>query len=83
VLGTEGYFEIRKNVDIGGRSGANHLFLVNQQGLSHIECERTLLPYGQQLVNDVLNRTETAMSQAHCFLASELALQAQVRAQRL
>ncbi|MBI5960662.1 MAG: Gfo/Idh/MocA family oxidoreductase [Chloroflexi bacterium] len=83
ILGTAGYIEIRKNCDIAGRSGANHLFLVNQDGVSHVECEHTHLPYGSQLVADVLNRTETAMPQAHCFLASELALQAQAQAQRL
>jgi len=31
----------------------------------------------------VLNRTETAMPQAHCFLATELALRAQANAQRV
>jgi hypothetical protein len=41
------------------------------------------LPYGGQLVNDVLNRTETAMSQEHCFLATELALKAQKQAKKL
>ena len=42
-----------------------------------------VLPYGDQLVADVLNRTETAMSQAHCFLATELMLKAQAQAQRV
>jgi hypothetical protein len=41
------------------------------------------LPYGQQLVDDVVNRTETAMPQAHCFLATELMLEAQKRAHRV
>jgi hypothetical protein len=41
------------------------------------------LPYGAQLVSDVVNRTETAMSQAHCFLATELVLKAQKQAQAL
>jgi len=31
ILGTEGYIEIRKYIDIAGRAGANHLFLVNQK----------------------------------------------------
>ena len=31
-------------------------------------------------IDDVLNRTETAMSQEHCFLATELALRAQAGA---
>jgi predicted dehydrogenase len=83
LLGTEGYIELRKNIDIAGRAGDNHLFLVNQQGTSHIDCSTVALPYGQQLVNDVLNRTETAMSQAHCFLACELALKAQLMATRI
>jgi len=30
-----------------------------------------------------LNRTETAMSQEHCFLATELMLKAQKQAQRV
>jgi hypothetical protein len=34
-------------------------------------------------VNDVVNRTETAMPQAHCFLATELVLKAQKAAARL
>jgi hypothetical protein len=41
------------------------------------------LPYGRQLVDDILNRTATAMPQAHCFLASELALRAEADARRL
>ena len=32
---------------------------------------------------DILNRTDTAMPQAHCFLASELALRAEADARRL
>ena len=41
------------------------------------------LPFGERLVDDVLNRTETAMPQAHCFLATELALRAQKAARKL
>ena len=83
ILGTEGYIEIRKNVDIAGRDGGNHLFLVNNKETQYIDCSKTELPYGTQLVDDVLNRTETAMSQEHCFLATELALKAQKNAQTL
>lgn len=81
VLGTEGYIEIRKNIDIAGRDGGNHLFLVNQKETQYIDCSKVDLPYGKQLVDDVLNRTETAMSQEHCFLATELSLKAQKQAQ--
>ncbi len=83
ILGTDGYIELRKNVDIAGREGGNHLFLVDKKETRYIDCKEEPLPYGTQLVDDVLNRTETAMPQAHCFLATELALKAQKAAQQM
>ncbi len=83
ILGTEGYIELRKYVDIAGRSGQNHLFLVDQKATQHIDCSQVELPYGKQLTADILNRTETAMPQEHCFLASQLALEAEIKATRL
>jgi predicted dehydrogenase len=83
VIGTNGYIEVRKNVDIGGREGPNHLFLVDAKGVQRIDCSNVELPFGRQAVDDVLNRTETAMTQAHCFLAMELALRAQKQAQKV
>jgi predicted dehydrogenase len=83
ILGTEGYIEVRKNIDIAGRQGANHLFLVNKKDTQYIDCNNVDLPYGKQLVDDVINRTETAMTQHHCFLATELALKAQKKAQKI
>lgn len=80
ILGTDGFIEIRKNIDIGGRTGGSHLFLVDQKETRYIDCRDVALPYGQQLVADVLNRTETAMPQDHCFLATELILEAQKQA---
>jgi predicted dehydrogenase len=83
VLGSDGFIEIRKNVDLAGREGGDHLFLVDSKGTRRIDCSSVDLPYGRALVADVLDRTETAMPQAHCFLATELALQAQLAAKRL
>jgi predicted dehydrogenase len=83
VLGTEGYIEVRKNIDIAGRPGGNHLFLVDGRGTQHIDCAGVELPYGRQLLADIRDRTETAMPQAHCFLASELVLRAQAAAHNL
>jgi predicted dehydrogenase len=80
VIGTDGFLEVRKNVDLAGRPGASHLFLTDQKGVQYIDSRETDLPFGRQLVDDVLNRTETAMTQAHCFLATELALLAQKQA---
>lgn len=83
ILGTEGYIEARKYVDISGRPGGSHLFLVNQKETQYIDCNDVELPYGKHLVADVINRTETAMSQTHCFLATELAIKAEAQAVRL
>jgi predicted dehydrogenase len=83
ILGTDGYIEVRKNCDIAGRPGGNHLFLIDRSATRYIDCQQVELPYGRQLLADIRDRTETAMSQAHCFLASELALLAEANAHRL
>jgi predicted dehydrogenase len=83
ILGTEGYIELRKYIDIAGRPGTDHLFLVDQRQTRHIDCIDQVLPYGPRLLDDVRHRTETAMTQAHCFLATELALKAEAMAVRL
>jgi predicted dehydrogenase len=83
ILGTEGYIELRKYIDIEGRPGNSHLFIATKTGTRYEDCSNVELPYGPQLVADVLHRTETAMPQAHCFLACELALKAQAMARRI
>ncbi len=82
LIGTEGYMELRKYVDIDGKPGIDHLFLVDKKGVRRIECSNVELPYGRQLIDDILNRSETAMPQARCFGATELALTAQAMAER-
>jgi predicted dehydrogenase len=83
ILGTEGYIEVRKNIDITKHDSGSHLYLVTQKETKYIDCKDVPLPFGELLVNDVLNRTETAMTQDHCFLATELALKAQKMATKL
>jgi len=48
-----------------------------------IDCRDGALPFGPQLLDDIRHRTETAMPQAHAFLASELALRAQLQARSI
>jgi len=83
ILGTDGFIEIRKNIDIAGREGGNHLFLVDQKETRYFNCNNGPLPHGQRFVDDVINRTQTFMNQDHCFLAIELALIAQKKAKKL
>ncbi len=83
ILGTDGFIEIRKNIDIAGREGGSHLFLVDQKETRYVDCSGQDLPYGRQLVDDVLKRTETAMPQEHCLLAMSLAIRAEAQARKL
>ena len=83
VLGSEGYLELRKYVDIAGRAGKDHVFLVNGDGCEYIDASASPLPYFSNLISDVRNRTQLAMDQSQCFKTMELALQAQSQATRL
>jgi predicted dehydrogenase len=82
LVGTEGYIELRKYIDIAGRPGKDHLFLVDGKGTHYIDCSEQELFYGKALIADVLNRTATAMPQARCYKAMEIALTAQQMAER-
>ena len=84
ILGTDGYIEVRKNTDIlSPYKGGNQLYLANNKEMLHIDCNDVVLPFGPLFVDDVVNRTETAMTQAHCFLATALALKAQKNARMM
>lgn len=77
VLGTEGSIELRKYVDLVGRPGTDHLFLVNGERYDYEDTSAAGMPYFARLLADVNHRTETAMTQAHCFRVTELAIRAQ------
>jgi len=83
ILGTDGYIELRKYVDIAGRPGGNHLFIVDQKQTRYIDCSNVVLPFGPQFVADIVNRTHTAQDQDQALLAAELALKAQKNAKVL
>jgi len=83
ILGTEGTIELRKYVDIAGRPGTDHVFLVNRAGTRHIDASTVPLSYFKNFAQDVRERTERAASQRHVLTVSRLALEAQAAAQRL
>jgi len=80
VLGTEGYLELRKYVDIAGRPGGNHLLVVDAEGTRYEDCSQVPLSYYPDIIRDVRERTRTACPQEHTFEATRLALLAQQRA---
>ncbi len=77
LLGTDGYIELRKYIDVAGKPGGNHLFLVDQKQTRYIDCSQMVLPFGPQFVADVVNRTHYAQDQQQALLAAELVLKAQ------
>lgn len=81
VLGTKGFMEIRKYIDVARNTGGNRIFLVDEKGEYEIDCTGKVgFPYFGKLILDVLNRTENAMTQAHAFKAAELSMRAQEQA---
>jgi len=80
LVGTEGTIEIRKYIDVAGRAGADHLFLTDKSRSVHIDCSDAKLSYYEDLRFDIFNRTQTAMTQEHCFKVCELSLSAQAMA---
>jgi len=81
ILGTEGYIELRKYIDIAGHDGQDHVFVVDRTGVQRFEAKGAGKPFFARLAADVERRTETAMAQSHAFLATRLALQAQLVAE--
>ena len=81
VLGTEGYIELRKYVNVATElKGGNHLYIVDKTQARYIDCNKVALPFGPQFVTDIVNRTEIAQDQEQALLAAELVLTAQKNA---
>jgi predicted dehydrogenase len=84
ILGTEGYIELRKYIDIARDPQGDQLYLVNRQGEQHYSLNGQVgFPFFGQLILDCIHRTESAMTQKHAFKAAELCLLAQKQAIRI
>jgi hypothetical protein len=84
ILGTEGYIELRKYIDIARDGEGDHLYLVNGDGERHLSLQGKVgFPFFGRLILDCLNGTENAMTQEHAFKAGELCVMAQLQAERI
>lgn len=84
VVGTEGYLELRKYVNLSTGELEPSVFLVNQKERREFHPKGKVgYPFFPAFVRDILNRTETAMSQAHAFKAGELCVRMQAMADGL
>lgn len=80
LLGTEGYIEIRKYIDIT-HGEQDVVYLVNNEGEFRYPVAGNVgFPYFGELILDCIHRTENAMTQAHAFKAAELCVKAQMLA---
>jgi predicted dehydrogenase len=83
ILGTQGYIEVRKYINVAVGKQGNNLFLVDQKQSRYIDCNNLTLPFGPQFVSDIINRTHTAQDQTQCLLAAELVIRAQMQAKHV
>lgn len=83
ILGTEGYIEARKYINVAQSKLGNNLYIVDKSQARYIDCNNLSLPFGPQFVSDVVNRTHTAQDQTQCLLAAELVVKAQMKAQHV
>jgi predicted dehydrogenase len=82
ILGTEGYIELRKYIDVARDERGDQVYLVDGKGARHLQVTGQVgFPFFGQFILDCLHRTENAMTQAHAFKAAELCLKAQLVAE--
>ena len=84
ILGSDGFIELRKYTNIATDESPGHVFLVNGKGEFHMNATgRVGYPFFGALIRDCLDRTETAMTQAHALKAAEISVRAQMVARDL
>ncbi|MDL2229095.1 Gfo/Idh/MocA family oxidoreductase [Treponema sp. OttesenSCG-928-L16] len=82
IIGTDGYIEIRKYIDIAFSGEGDHVYLVDKDGERRIEARGKYgFKFFPALIRDCIDRTETAMTQRHAIEAMRLAIEAQQRAE--
>jgi predicted dehydrogenase len=83
IVGTEGFIELRKYVDLARASTGDHVLWADGSGEHHFDAAGQVgYPFFAQLVRDCLDRTDLAMPQEHAFKAAELCVLAEAQALR-
>ena len=82
IVGTEGYIEIRKYIDVADSPEGDHVYYVNGEGEHHVCASgKCGFPFFGKMIRDCLDRTENSMKQSYIFRIMELAVQAQNNAE--
>lgn len=82
LVGTDGTLELRKNLDIEGRAGGDHMFVANRQRTWYRDCSGLPVTYYRDFLDDVRNRTGRMLDGGRVFSVCRLALQCQESAHR-
>ena len=79
IIGSKGYIELRKNCNLAYPASTNNVFVATDDG-AYYECVsgKVGYPYYTAIIQDCLNRTDTAMSPEQAFNAIELAIKAEL-----
>ncbi|CAM3183479.1 Gfo/Idh/MocA family oxidoreductase [Paenibacillus lupini] len=84
ILGTDGYIEIRKYVDLARDPQGDQVYMANHEGEHHFSVRGEVgFPFFGQLILDCIHRTENAMTQEHAFKVAELSVLSQNLAVRM
>jgi predicted dehydrogenase len=82
LVGTDGTLELRKNLDIEGRAGGEHMFVANRQRTRYQDCSNVPVTYYRDFLDDVRDRAGRVFADGHVFSVCRLALRCQQEATR-
>lgn len=84
ILGTEGYIELRKYVDVARYDHGDSVYLANKKGEYYFDARNTLgYPFFGKFIRDCLDGTEFSIGQDYTFKVMELALLAEANASKI
>lgn len=83
LIGTKGYIEARKYIDVARDAEGDHVYVVDGVSERYEKVAGKIgFPFFGALIRDCLDGTETSMSQERAFKVAELAIAAQEMAER-
>src|SRR6185312_2196360 len=82
LVGTDGTLELRKNLDIEGRAGGDHMFVANRQRTRYQDCSSLPVTYYRDFLDDVRDRAGRVFEGGRAFSVCRLALRCQQEGMR-
>ncbi|HOV62665.1 MAG TPA: Gfo/Idh/MocA family oxidoreductase [Spirochaetia bacterium] len=83
ILGTDGYIELRKYVDLARHDRGDYVYMSNKEGEFCFDAEGAGYPFFGRFIRDCLDGTYHAIGQDYTFKVMELAVCAEKNAVRV